>query len=154
MPHGASYDLVSGARRILHSLSAFKARAVFFIVGRIVEDYPELIHDLAEAGHESGSTVMTMTQLLAYDAGRLAALDDNLSRVEALMLDITGTRPLCFRAPYLLGPHFYGREIYSLLTAHGYRWVSNLRDPVSSRATSARSDTAATFVASFHGGCI
>ena len=63
---------------------------------------------------------------------RLSDLDRDLARVETLIGDITGTRPIGFRAPYLLGPRFYRREVYDLLADHGYRWVSNreIRYPV------------------------
>src|SRR6266568_3771316 len=121
MPHDAPYDVVSAGRRILDRLAAFGAPAVFFTVGRLAEEHPELIAEIAQAGHEIG--------LHGYDHD---ALDRDLARVETLISDITGSAPIGFRAPYLLGPRFYRREIYDLLADHGYRWVSNreIRYPV------------------------
>jgi len=70
--------------------------------------------------------------LSRYDSQALALLDKNLARVGSLVEDITGARPRCFRAPYLLAPHFYRAEVYALLKAQGFRWVSNreIRYPV------------------------
>jgi peptidoglycan/xylan/chitin deacetylase (PgdA/CDA1 family) len=132
MPHDAPYDVVSAGRRILDRLGAFEAAAVFFVVGRLAEEHPELIGEISQAGHEIGLHGYDHDDLASYDAGRLSALDRDMARVETLISDITGSRPTGFRAPYLLGPRFYRREVYDLLADHGYRWVSNreIRYPV------------------------
>lgn len=132
MPHDAPYDVVSAGRRILGRLAAFGTPAVFFVVGRLAEEHPELIGEISRAGHEIGLHGYDHDDLAGYDAGRLGALDRDLARVETLISDITGSRPIGFRAPYLLGPRFYRREVYDLLADHGYRWVSNreIRYPV------------------------
>jgi Polysaccharide deacetylase len=132
MPHDAPYDIVSAAHRILDRLSAFGAPAVFFVVGRLAERYPELIREISQAGHEIGLHGYDHDDLASYDAKRLGDLDRDMARVEALIGDITGTPPIGFRAPYLLGPRFYRREVYDILAAHGYRWVSNreIRYPI------------------------
>jgi len=132
MPHDAPYDVVSAARRILDRLAAFGAPAVFFVVGQLAEEHPGLIDEISQAGHEIGLHGYDHDDLASYDAGRLSALDRNLARVETLVSDITGSPPIGFRAPYLLGPRFYRREVYDLLADHGYRWVSNreIRYPV------------------------
>ena len=132
MPHDAPYDVVSAARRILDRLAAFGAPAVFFVVGRLAEEHPGLIDEISQAGHEIGLHGYDHDDLASYDAARLSALDRDLARVETLVSDITGAPPIGFRAPYLLGPRFYRREIYDLLADHGYQWVSNreIRYPV------------------------
>jgi peptidoglycan/xylan/chitin deacetylase (PgdA/CDA1 family) len=132
MTHEAPYDVVSAGRRILDRLAAFGAPAVFFVVGRLAEEHPDLIGEISQAGHEIGLHGYDHDDLASYDAGRLRALDRDLARVETLISDITGSRPIGFRAPYLLGPRFYRREVYDILADHGYRWVSNreIRYPV------------------------
>jgi len=132
MPHDAPYDVVSAGRRILDRLATFGMPAVFFVVGRLAEDHPELVGEISRAGHEIGLHGYDHDDLAGYDAERLSALDRDLARVETLISDITGSRPIGFRAPYLLGPRFYRREVYDLLADHGYRWVSNreIRYPV------------------------
>jgi peptidoglycan/xylan/chitin deacetylase (PgdA/CDA1 family) len=132
MPHDVPYDLRGGATRILDELGRHDAHAVFFVVGRMVEEHPDVIREIAAAGHEIGLHGYEHDDLSAYDTEALALLDKNLSRVTALVADITGSRPQCFRAPYLLAPHFYRVEVYAMLRAQGFRWVSNreVRYPV------------------------
>jgi peptidoglycan/xylan/chitin deacetylase (PgdA/CDA1 family) len=125
MPHDAPYDLEASARTLIGTLAQYQATATFFVVGRLVEEHPKIIDVLADAGHEIGLHGYDHDDLATYDARRLAQFDDNLARVELRLEEITGGPPRCFRAPYLLSPHFYQPEIYAILKAHGFRWVSN-----------------------------
>jgi peptidoglycan/xylan/chitin deacetylase (PgdA/CDA1 family) len=132
MPYDVPYDVAASARLILAELARYQARAVFFVVGRMVEEHPQVVQALAAAGHEIGLHGYDHDDLAGYDQQALAGLDDDLARVGFLVQEIAGTRPRCFRAPYLLAPHFYRPEVYALLKAQGYRWVSNreVRYPV------------------------
>jgi peptidoglycan/xylan/chitin deacetylase (PgdA/CDA1 family) len=132
MPHQVPFDIHASARLILDELARHEAQAVFFVVGRMVEDHPDVVRDIASAGHEIGLHGYEHDHLSTYDAEALALLDKNLARVGSLLEDITGSRPQCFRAPYLLAPHFYRAEVYAMLRAQGFRWVSNreIRYPV------------------------
>lgn len=132
MPHEVPFDLRRSAALILDELAKHSAQAVFFVVGRIVEDHPEVVRHIAAAGHEIGLHGYEHDHLSNYDAEALALLDKNLARVNSLVEDITGSRPQCFRAPYLLAPNFYRAEVYAILQAQGFRWVSNreVRYPV------------------------
>src|SRR6202035_295823 len=125
MPHRVPYDIHESTRVILNELAQYSAQAVFFIVGRIVEDHPDLVRDIADAGHEIGLHGDEHHHLSRYDSEDLSLLDRNMARVNSLLEDITGSRPQCFRAPYLLAPHFYRAEVYAMLRAQGFRWVSN-----------------------------
>jgi peptidoglycan/xylan/chitin deacetylase (PgdA/CDA1 family) len=126
MPHkGAPYDLARGASAILEELARQQASAVFFVVGRMVEEHPDVVQAVAAAGHEVGLHGYEHDHLADYDAEALRLLDKNLTRVGSLLEDMTGSRPQSFRAPYLLAPHFYRAEVYAMLRAHGFRWVSN-----------------------------
>ena len=132
MPHDAPYDLARSAELILGELARHEATAVFFVVGRIIEDHPEVVSSLSAAGHEIGLHGYEHDDLSAYDDKAIARLEENLARVSSLAEDITGTRPRGFRAPYLLAPHFYRADVYSMLKAQEFRWVSNreVRYPV------------------------
>lgn len=125
MPHELPYDLEKGTDLILGKLAEYDARAVFFVVGRMVEDNPGLIRAIAGAGHEIGLHGYEHHHLSRYDAEALALFGTNLSRAGSALADLTGSRPIGFRAPYLLFPHFYRREVYALLKDQGYWWVSN-----------------------------
>lgn len=132
MPHRVPFDQRRSASLILDELARHEAHAVFFIVGRMVEDHPDIVRDIANAGHEIGLHGYEHDDLSHYDAEALALLDKNIARVGSLLEEITGARPQCFRAPYLLAPHFYRAEVYAMLKAQGFRWVSNreIRYPV------------------------
>jgi peptidoglycan/xylan/chitin deacetylase (PgdA/CDA1 family) len=132
MPHDMPYDLAGNAELILAELAGYQAHAVFFIVGRMIEEHPDVVQAIASAGHEIGLHGYEHDNLTRYDAEALALLDKNLSRVSALLEDMTGTRPHAFRAPYLLSPNFYRAEVYAMLRDQGFRWVSNreVRYPV------------------------
>jgi peptidoglycan/xylan/chitin deacetylase (PgdA/CDA1 family) len=133
MPHqGEPYDLAANAAAILGELAAQQAKAVFFVVGRMVEEHPEVVASLAAAGHEIGLHGYEHDDVARYDAEGVALLDKNLGRVASLLEHMTGRRPQAFRAPYLLGPDFYRSDVYSVLRGQGFRWVSNreVRYPV------------------------
>src|SRR5690348_9274403 len=103
MPHkGVPYDLARGASSILEELENQQASAVFFIVGRMIEEHPEVVQAIAAAGHEIGLHGYEHDNLARYDGEALALLDKNLARVGSLLEDMTGVRPRAFRAPYLL----------------------------------------------------
>lgn len=132
MPYDVPYDVERSADLILAELAQHQAHAVFFVVGRLVEDWPDVVQAIAAAGHEIGLHGYEHDDLSRYGAEALTLLDTNLARVCSLVEDITGARPRSFRAPYLLAPHFYRAEVYALLRAQGFQWVSNreVRYPV------------------------
>lgn len=133
MPHkGDPYDLPRNCGVILEELAKHEAQAVFFVVGRMVEEHPDVVQEIAAAGHEIGLHGYEHDHIAQYDAEDLKLLEVNLARVSSLLEDMTGTRPRAFRAPYLLWPDFYRSEVYAMLQAHGFRWVSNrwIRHPV------------------------
>lgn len=132
MPYSLPYDLNRATELILTELARYDAHAVFFVVGRMVEEHPNVVHALAAAGHEIGLHGYEHDNLSHYDTDALSLLDKNLARVGSLVEDITGARPQCFRAPYLMYPLFYRRDVYAILKAQGYSWVSNrkVRYPV------------------------
>ena len=56
MPHkGAAYDLAGSASVILEERASQQARGVFFIVGRMIEEHPDVVQAIAAAGHENAS---------------------------------------------------------------------------------------------------
>src|SRR5687767_4941867 len=51
----ASHDVVADTHCILDVLDDVKVKATFFVVGHMVEAYPELVCEVAQRGHEIGS---------------------------------------------------------------------------------------------------
>ncbi len=68
MPHKVPYDMRESTGLILNELAQQSAQAVFFIVGRIVEDHPDLVRDIADAGHEIGLHGYEHDHLSRYDS--------------------------------------------------------------------------------------
>ena len=82
-------------RRFLDLLAAHDAKATFFFLGWIAERMPDLVQEVAAAGHEIGSH--------GYDHQLLPALGEDGFRAEliqssAILAEITGTPPRVFRA--------------------------------------------------------
>jgi len=132
MPHQVPYDLAEATTRLLGVLARYDARAVFFVVGRLIHDQPDVVRAIAAAGHEIGLHGYSHEHLDRLTDDGLASFEADLTEVEAALERLTGRRPRCFRAPYLLEPRFYRREVNDILRRHGYTWVSNLelRHPV------------------------
>lgn len=72
-------------------LERFGARATFFVVGALCEKYPELVREVANAGHElagHGYTHRRFPELSALE------LHDELERTRALLPESRHRRPL------------------------------------------------------------
>ncbi|MHC5064191.1 MAG: XrtA system polysaccharide deacetylase [Planctomycetota bacterium] len=89
-------------RRILDLLDRHSAKATFFFLGWIAERLPDLVRDVASAGHEIGSH--------GYDHQLLNELGEDgfredLRRTRVILEELTGSRPELFRAcTWSIGP--------------------------------------------------
>ena len=125
MPFQEEYDLVKTTHRLLDVLDRHNAKAVFFVVGKLVEEYPGLIKEMADRGNEIATHGYEHKNLEKLNAAELEEFGTNLLRIENKLEEITGRRPSGFRAPYLMGPRYYSGKLYRLLEKHKYSWVSN-----------------------------
>jgi peptidoglycan/xylan/chitin deacetylase (PgdA/CDA1 family) len=123
MPFAARYDLTAATGRILETLAAHRVRAIFFVVGALAVERPDLIRAIADAGHETACHGWQHDCLTNPTYTRFA---DELETATSAIASTTGRRPVGFRAPYLLAPAFFDDRIYELLCAHSYKWTSNL----------------------------
>ena len=84
-------------RRLLEILAEAGVRATFFVLGPVAEKHPELVREIAAAGHEVGTHGYSHT--LVY---RLSRDDfrEELRRSIHLLEDLTGTPVLGHRAPF------------------------------------------------------
>lgn len=94
--HEISDRVVLNTRRLLQMLQWHGVRATFFVLTRVAERFPALIHDVIEAGHEIAShghshklVTHMMPDEFAHDVGR--SLD--------ILERMTGERPIGYRAP-------------------------------------------------------
>ncbi len=77
--------------RILRILKAHNAKATFFVLGSLVERYPDTARRILNLGHE-----------LANHSSNHALLPSgsDIHRASAVIRDVTGFRPCLFRPPY------------------------------------------------------
>jgi len=82
---------------LLELLEQYDIDATFFLIGYWVDQYPDNVKAIAEAGHEIGSHSDThpyMTKLSTEE------MQKELSTVAGKIKAITGSEPSLFRAPY------------------------------------------------------
>lgn len=93
-----SYDerYPSLTRRVLEFLGHRGVRGTFFVTGEIAERAPELVREVASAGHELGFHGWHHTPLTRLTAVQLRA---DAKRGKALLEDVSGTPVIGFRAP-------------------------------------------------------
>lgn len=83
--------------RFLGLLAARRIRATFFLLGREAQRSPDLVRDIAAAGHEIGIHGWLHRPLLLRG---LRATYDDFARARDIVADITGHQPILFRPPY------------------------------------------------------
>jgi len=81
---------------VLNLLDEHDTSATFFVVGRVAEEYPELVDRVRSAGHEIGSHGHTHTPLFDLTP---AEFETELERSTAAIERATGVEPDGFRAP-------------------------------------------------------
>lgn len=86
-----------GLDPLLELLEKHNTKATFFTLGWIGEKYPELIKQIAEAGHEMASHGYSHEKVydLSPDAFR-----EEISKTKKILEDISGTEVVSFRAPF------------------------------------------------------
>jgi peptidoglycan-N-acetylglucosamine deacetylase len=88
--------LVADTEKLLKLLAAAKVRATFFVLGYVAERHPELVARIHDMGHEIG--LHGWDHELIYHLAP-AEFRRILRRGVQCLADITGTRPIGFRAP-------------------------------------------------------
>jgi len=83
--------------QILKTLSEYKARATFFVIGQQVAQYPEIIKETARLGHEVGNHGWAHVNLTKSGLKRVEA---ELNATQEVVFRITAIAPRVFRPPY------------------------------------------------------
>ncbi len=95
-----SFDAAWGADKtegILDILDEFDCTATFFLVGFWVDDYPDMVRAIDEAGMEIGTHSNTHPDMVKLDKATMKSeLETCISKISA----ITGKEVELFRAPY------------------------------------------------------
>lgn len=125
MPYDEPYNLTESTDEILDILRDNGVSAVFFAVGQLIEEEPEIISKIADEGHAIGVHGYRHEHLGLLTPTARNALGTELKQVSRLVTRLTGRPPVAFRAPYLLWPNFTDAAISEILLELGFLWTSN-----------------------------
>jgi len=96
-PKPSEEFLRTSTKTLLSELDKLDAKATFFVLGEVALAVPEVVKDVSRAGHEvaSHSPVHLPPRMIPRDA-----FADLLRRDVCVLEEITGDKPIGFRAPY------------------------------------------------------
>jgi polysaccharide deacetylase family protein (PEP-CTERM system associated) len=101
IPHTewAGYEdrVIPAGRKLLRILEEAGTRATFFILGYVAEKHPEIVREIAAAGHEIGTHGYSHTLIYQQSPDLFRS---EMDRGIKLLEDITGQRVLGHRAPF------------------------------------------------------
>jgi len=83
--------------RLLEVLAKHGAHATFFLIGRFVEQRPDIVREIAEAGHALGNHTFAHPNLIFCGN---AETRNQLERCQQAIADATGQTPQVFRPPF------------------------------------------------------
>lgn len=92
-------EIVAPTRALLELFTRHQCRATFFILGEVVEFYPELIEEIASNGHELACHGMHHVDMTVLGPGQFAHQLDGAARI---LEAVSGKRPRGYRAPNLV----------------------------------------------------
>src|SRR5438552_12799969 len=120
MSQGA-YGPKVGVPLILDFLDRNQIRSTFFVPGWTAERWPDVVAEIHRRGHEIGHHGYLHEALEGRSREEEEAILTGSSKILA---DITGMRPVGYRAPLYEITH----ETAALLAKHGFLYASNLQD--------------------------
>lgn len=108
--------LLPYTQEILEILKSHQIRATFFLCGKNVEQYSEIVRRIHLEGHTIGNHTWSHPYL--YLTGRKRIMEE-IDRTQQVIRDATGHTPKLFRPPY--GGRWFG--LYPLLKERGMHLV-------------------------------
>ena len=94
---GLESRIERGALRLFDLLNERSVRGTFFILGTVAERHPQLVKEIAAAGHEVGTHGWSHSMIYHMTPATFA---EELRRSIALLEDLSGQRVVGHRAPY------------------------------------------------------
>lgn len=103
---------------ILALLRQYEAKATFFVIGRRVEQYPDLVRREAEEGHEIANHTFTHSYM---NNRKLSAVQmaEELRKTDRAITAATGQKPRLFRPP----GGYYNERVVEASKQIGYKVV-------------------------------
>jgi len=94
---GFESRIVPAGRRLLEILSAANVHATFFVLGAVAERHPEIVREIADAGHELGTHGYSHTLIYTQTP---EVFREEMKRAVGAVEQITGGKILGHRAPF------------------------------------------------------
>ncbi len=123
-------------------------KATFFLIGNRARQNKSLVKALFDAGHEIGNHTMDHLNLAQLDDKRKVKLQ--ISKLQALIKNITGKKPDVFRAPFLS----YDDHVFLVLKNESLRPINASVDTKDWMETMTSDEIANTVMAKIHPGAI
>jgi polysaccharide deacetylase family protein (PEP-CTERM system associated) len=122
LEHWCDIKCIDGALYLLELLKKRKAKATFFVLGPVAQEYPDLIRQINQDGHEIGChgwkhvPVFNMTK---------PEFEDDIKRSVNVLTDIINKPIIGFRAPYF---SISKRNLWALdvLAQNGFLYDSSI----------------------------
>jgi len=113
--------------KILDQLKRFNVKATFFVVGKRVQQYPDIVKRIVNEGHDIGNHTFThpVSPILKY-----SLMEKEIKAAEYMIHKITGRIPKLFR-PTWLSWDFHARKMNQVPRELGYyslRWSISSMD--------------------------
>jgi polysaccharide deacetylase family protein (PEP-CTERM system associated) len=116
-------NVVTDTHRVLDLLAEHDVRATFFVVGLVASAFPDLVAQVAAAGHEIGCHTGDHQTLYAVKPADFRA---DLERSRAQLQDLTGQPVLCFRAPAFSVGSLRNEAFFETLAEAGFQCDSSV----------------------------
>jgi polysaccharide deacetylase family protein (PEP-CTERM system associated) len=116
-------NVVTDTHRILDLLAELDLRATFFVVGLVATAFPDLVREVAAAGHEIGGHTCEHETLYAMTSAELKA---DIERSRGQLQDLTGQPVISFRAPAFSVGSLHNDAFFETLAAAGFECDSSV----------------------------
>ena len=91
-----SYEIEKNVSAFCELLAELKIRATFFVVGRIAQELPRMVRQVADLGHEIGCHSYEHRRIFGLQPGQFR---EGLGAAKQRLEDVSGTQVRGFRAP-------------------------------------------------------
>lgn len=122
VPDERDDQVVEAVNPLLDLLDKYDTKATFFVLGKLAEQYPELIKKIHENGHEIGSHSYSHKTL--YDLGK-ENFEFEFKKTNSILRAITGESPIGFRAPTFSIDNSTSWA-FDILENYGYKYDSSI----------------------------
>jgi peptidoglycan/xylan/chitin deacetylase (PgdA/CDA1 family) len=94
-----SGEIIAPVRSLLTLFARHQVRCTFFVLGEVAEWYPDLVREIAAAGHEIGCHGLHHVDMTVLGAETFSS---QLERAAEILTAVCGRRPVGYRAPNLV----------------------------------------------------